>query len=306
LDNQYHAACVTYIDILGFRTIVDDVYCGNSVAVKKILDLFISEQGIVDPVSLTGLLVAHKPTVVMSFSDAVIRIADLPPVNPDVQNVRIVKLSENEQEASATISREIHALRKLQKRLATSALNSERPGYPGIFVRGGLTVGEICYDQQEFQVFGPAMNRAVKLEEAAIYPRIIVDPDCLKSHNTVFTAIINSGAIAVASDNHHYIDYFTPECLRSDRAVGSNQRHVTKSRLDFGDIDLVIDKIADCEQLQRMKRALEQRLNTHAGDGERILSKYLWAAERHNLAVKKATDVFNLSRQEADDLLVDI
>jgi len=179
LDNQYHAACVTYIDILGFRTIVDDVYRGNPVAVKKILDLFISEQG-------------------------------------------------------------------------------------------------------------------------------IIDPDCLKSHNTVFTAIINSGAIAVASDNHHYIDYFTPECLRSDRAVGSNQRRVTKSRLDFGDIDLVIDKIADCEQLQRMKRALEQRLNTHAGDGERILSKYFWATERHNMAVEKATGVFNLSRQEVDDLLVDI
>ena len=43
----------------------------------------------------------------------------------------------------------------------------------GVFVRGGITIGKLRHVQNE--IFGPAMNEAYKLEsESAVYPRIII------------------------------------------------------------------------------------------------------------------------------------
>jgi len=63
--------------------------------------------------------------------------------------------------------------------------------WEGIFIRGGVTVGEIHHD--ESHIFGRGLNKAYYLErDMAIYPRIVIDPDVfhllekvplLKSHH---------------------------------------------------------------------------------------------------------------------------
>ncbi|MDR1422565.1 MAG: hypothetical protein LBI64_06860, partial [Coriobacteriales bacterium] len=67
LQPEYKTACVTYLDILGFKSIVDDIYSDDAKPVKAVLDMFAAEQSVADTSSPIGLLVSHKPTVAMGF-----------------------------------------------------------------------------------------------------------------------------------------------------------------------------------------------------------------------------------------------
>lgn len=49
----------------------------------------------------------------------------------------------------------------------------------GVIFRGGITYGQIFHDSE--MIFGPAMNRAYRLEsKEAVYPRIIIDKSALE------------------------------------------------------------------------------------------------------------------------------
>lgn len=49
----------------------------------------------------------------------------------------------------------------------------------GFLTRGGLTRGSVHMEESPSRVFGPGYIRAIKLEEAAKFPRVIVDPKIL-------------------------------------------------------------------------------------------------------------------------------
>jgi hypothetical protein len=253
---------------------VDGVYRSHPDAVKAILDRFVAEQGILDPKN--GRLIGHGPTAVMSFSDSVVRIAE-PAYN---QNV------------ATTIGREIGAIKKMQRSLATHFLSA--PNHPGIFIRGGIAVGEIYYNPQELQIFGPAMNRAVEAEGLAKYPRIVIDPGSVNDFEKAFVEPLNNGAITRNLDDLLYVDYFS---LKPQK--------IAKGRFGLSGINAAITGSILREETQRMKYALETRLQTHSDDELAIIEKYHWAAERHNETVSHAVQSGNLSQTEAANLTID-
>jgi hypothetical protein len=54
----------------------------------------------------------------------------------------------------------------------------------GLLIRGAITVGDAFHSDTANTVFGPAVNRAVSLEqEVAIAPRVIIDSKLLESFN---------------------------------------------------------------------------------------------------------------------------
>jgi len=304
LEVNYHMACVTFIDVLGFRSIVDDVYLNNPGVVKAILDQLALEQGVTDAVSQQSFLAVQKPTVVMSFSDSVVRIADLQ-LDPSLaQGLRVVDLSDNNDEAVDIVTKEVHSLKRMQMRLAIASIGFEKQGFPGVFIRGGLTIGMIFYDTQKHQVFGPAMNKAVTLENSlAVYPRIVIDPDCVENYPSIFTGMLRSGLIASDSDNSCYIDYLTPGFLLGDNGKRLHRKQLAESELDFSNMDIIVDRHRTIEQLVRMKEVIEQRLKTHT-DSISVAEKHEWVREHHNAAVMAAARVLRLSQQEIDSVII--
>lgn len=142
LGNGYVKAFVTFIDILGFKGIVDNE---SSEDINKKLDAMFRLSTPCQQVSPD-----MQEAIVIQFSDSIIRIQ---PVNEG-----------DESDIAQCYYRELDALILMQGNLACN----------GILIRGGLTYGDVCV--KNGRIFGPAFNRAYQIESSlARYPRILVD-----------------------------------------------------------------------------------------------------------------------------------
>ncbi|HEU4560459.1 MAG TPA: hypothetical protein VFS20_21595 [Longimicrobium sp.] len=139
---SYEHAVVSFVDILGFKALVE------TRAAKEINQILSRLETTAQPFMMAG---EEKPIVFMNFSDTVVRISPLS--------------SKSNRELILKVSTEMMDLASSQ------ALLAQR----GVLLRGGMTVGEIAYADR--RIFGPAMNRAYQLEsEHARFPRIVLDP----------------------------------------------------------------------------------------------------------------------------------
>lgn len=86
----------------------------------------------------------------------------------------------------------------------------------GIYVRGGITVGEIIHDQNIS--WGPAFIAAYELEEnQAVYPRIIVDKNAIEIAKAIYKRKFPydkdgdylDKLIALDEDGIYYLDYLS-------------------------------------------------------------------------------------------------
>jgi hypothetical protein len=146
----YHQAIVTFVDILGFRALVQDKPA-NAVA-AAITRLQQSVQPAVEGKRMRSVRLI-RPSRVHAFSDCVVRVRAMS--GPD--------------EFGPTFIRELADLASIQAALAQA----------GVFVRGGVTVDRI--HSTDTQVFGPGLIRAYELEaQLAHVPRIIVDPAAIQ------------------------------------------------------------------------------------------------------------------------------
>ena len=83
----------------------------------------------------------------------------------------------------------------------------------GIFIRGGVTIGPAYHN--EYNAFGPAMNDAYELEsKKAKFPRIILTEQTLvngiaasKSHQNSFDIALLNSIVARDTDGFYYLDY---------------------------------------------------------------------------------------------------
>src|SRR5438876_10132066 len=87
-------------------------------------------------------------------------------------------------------------------------------------LRGGITVGDICHDDEV--VFGPGLNRAYELEsKVAVVPRIVVDEEVLR--------IGKIKGFHLFEDGVHFLDPFTSHFMQywldnsSDRDLSGNK-----------------------------------------------------------------------------------
>jgi hypothetical protein len=143
----YRRSIVTFIDVLGFREIVKNRTADEIGAILNQLAR-LSSTGLGDDEDTDGGPVPPGLAASFSFSDCIVRAC---PIDTEHQ--------------TGAIFHELYQLALTQAELALK----------GVFLRGGITVGDLYFSGRT--LFGPAMVRAYDLESKfAIYPRIVLDP----------------------------------------------------------------------------------------------------------------------------------
>lgn len=141
----------------------------------------------------------------------------------------------------------------------------------GVFPRGAITVGDLYIDAEEGIVFGPALNRAYKLEsEDAVYPRILIDPE-------LYQYFIDNPDLMGAS--HHdaetdkeFVDHYVWEDKDGKRFLNYlSQSHIGDVLEMLNVLDVHYDQIV---------KAVEA-----CNGNEKALEKYRWVADYHNQVV---------------------
>lgn len=238
----YRPAVVTFIDILGFRNIVEK---RSPQEIKKIISAVQRHAGSDDYKSNDKEV---NFTRSIFFSDSVVR-------------VRPFDAEYNEGSLFFELIDLVHA----QAELANLK----------VFIRGGLTVGNIFIEGQT--LFGPAMVRAYELESSyANYPRIVIDPLAVsaflsdprlrKQDHTIeeergyIKSLVKRGA-----DGLYYLNYL--EAFR-------------------GEMD---DPEEYPEFLRRLKTTILEEVK-NGGDRLNILQKYTWLARYQNTVASKFED----------------
>lgn len=144
---MYIEAIVTFIDILGFKDIINKFSFED---VHKKLDTVRFFSSVDDQQEGDGF----EPKIIQ-FSDSIIRI-------------RPLDSSANKEFRYGLMFHEMLDLVRMQGELINN----------GIFVRGGVSIGDVYYDRQ--LLFGPGFVKAYELESSyANFPRIIINPQLI-------------------------------------------------------------------------------------------------------------------------------
>lgn len=154
-QNGYKESIITFIDILGFRDIVQN---------KKKHDEILRILKATNKFFRYGTEVPEDPDSYgarfINFSDSIVRTL---PINSETNILCRIGILFLEL---------IHLLHAQCELLQY-----------GIFVRGAMTIDLIYHD--ESLIFGPGLISAYDVEQcAALYPRIVIDPKVLASHET--------------------------------------------------------------------------------------------------------------------------
>jgi hypothetical protein len=142
---------VTFIDILGFRQLVDAPRDGNA-NVENIAEIlgrlkYSSERG---DLVLSREGRTQQKFHAFNFSDLTVRCTEFP--KGTFSNLYL--------------SWELLYLGDLQLAFLIE----------GVLLRGGICMGEIFVDKRQKIIFGPGLVKAYKLEsESAVYPRIVIE-----------------------------------------------------------------------------------------------------------------------------------
>lgn len=187
---QYEDCIVTFIDVLGFRSLVMDRSAADVHRVIKRLEEFTRPENVQD-YGLDSKTISHA--YAQSVSDAIVR------VRPYHTKYR-----------DGAFFREILDLLHAQMELVNL----------GVLIRAGLTVGKAYVPLSgDGPVFGPAMIRAYEIEsQEAVYPRIVIDDDALEQHkldprlrsdnNSLAEELAHlDRMLAIGDDGIKYIDY---------------------------------------------------------------------------------------------------
>jgi hypothetical protein len=158
----YRKAIVTYLDILGFRKLIENE---NPERVRRILHatrdrIDVGSFGFEDADDdgdEDGPLYRKDDAFTLNFSDLTLRLT----------------LLSAKEALQDRISMELRNLCEMQLDLARK---------DGIFMRGAVSHGDLFMDGD--YVFGPGLVRSYELaEKVAVFPRIILDPDLIKEVN---------------------------------------------------------------------------------------------------------------------------
>jgi hypothetical protein len=231
----YRTALISFIDILGFRNIVDSRSCEDISSALKAMRHFSEGDD-------SGEEMSAK---VVQFSDSIIRIR---PLDSKI----------NEEAQYGALFHELSDIGMMQGDLANN----------NIYLRGGLTLGEISYEEN--RIFGPGFIRAYDLEsKIASHPRIIVDcrlltamksdPRLYSAHNGVKGDLgYIARQIKRGTDGLHHVDYL----------------RVTINNMD--------DPIGDAPNFLRRHKANILKNIRSVSELDPESAKYLWAAIYHN------------------------
>lgn len=211
----YKKAIVSFIDILGFRGLVEENKEDSS-AVLKVLEVFKKTQGL-------GIFSSEKEerNIMYFFSDSVVRVRECFP------NDGVVFFEE---------------LRRMSV-VQTVLLKH------GILIRGGLTYGDIFFNEDT--VFGPAMIRAYQLEsQYADFPRLIVDSEFANNFINDFKEHVKTGRVKRDRDGFYMLDIFKYIVLFEEEYTGFSMNkmkenikfHIEENLIKFRGNERVVKK----------------------------------------------------------------
>jgi hypothetical protein len=245
---QYNFSIVSFFDVLGFRQIVETK---EPEEIERILTLFDynsnprTRYDTGPGADLSHSAADETGLIYTGFSDLGVRSVN-------------VRSEENLAASYGVLFHEILDLTHIQIELVAKS----------ILIRGGLTVGEIAHTDE--MVFGPAMNRAYKIEsELAVYPIILIDQVALDSLSL-------------------------PEMRPYDRTEEQERPYINnliaplddgRSFIDY--LHSAADEIDDNERYIRFLRHHQQLIESALGQTQSpsVTSKYFWLARYHNRVV---------------------
>jgi hypothetical protein len=219
----YEEALVTYLDILGFRELVQTESAGRiSRTIRLVRDALKPSHDRAKLYEMTY----------QSFSD--LTVVSIPVLT------------------SANLYFRPGALRQQIVRVANAQVDLLQEG---IVVRGAITFGSIV--RSYGQLFGPALIKAYDLEsKVAIYPRVIID-------DIVFRELKRNPALTMSGgedeereimrlviedrDHHRFIDYLSVFYRRSDsrpfrRFLKDHKQLIDKGLEEFSENESVVEK----------------------------------------------------------------
>lgn len=142
----------------------------------------------------------------------------------------------------------------------------------GVIVRGGVTIGPLVMSYNV--LYGQGLVNAYHLEQAAVYPRIVVDPDALET--------VRKDPIFWVHDQESEMEGIQ-NLLRTEQGVSYvDYLRVIELEVDDSDPDYF-------DFLKKHKDLIQSNLIKHSGNA-RIREKYEWLSQYHN---KVVNDRFN-------------
>lgn len=195
---EYEPCVVSFIDVLGFRSLIDMRSAAEVHDVLDKLEKFTKPEKDEPPKSMKDVRLNSR-TFAYSVSDAIVRVR---PYDTQFED--------------GAFFCELYDLLLAQIALAGS----------GVFVRAGVTVGDAYVGLLgEGPVFGPAIIRAYEIEsQEAIFPRVVIDDHAIEEHRTdrrlrsqnntlEYEIEAVDSLLRTADDGTRFIDY-----LRSSRS----------------------------------------------------------------------------------------
>ncbi len=140
----------------------------------------------------------------------------------------------------------------------------------GIFIRVGVSFGNIYIDPESEQVFGPAMVRSYEIESReAIHPRIVVDNDALRTW-TADPRLRDS-----LQEEWEYIQKFLQE--------DNDKCFVNYLETMFFESD---DTQQSINLLSTHKEKIVEQLD-RANLSDRVRQKFVWLSDYHNSVIQR-------------------
>ncbi|TRZ39232.1 hypothetical protein CEQ21_07640 (plasmid) [Niallia circulans] len=210
----YQEKILIFFDILGFKNLVLNDYKDEPDKISKILS------------TMHLMSSGTYSSEVIFFSDSVVNIIDSKP-RFKTQN----------------FSYYLDAIMSDISNIQYTMLNTY-----GVLIRGSIVLGDIIFNKEINQLFGPALIKAYELEsEISIYPRFIVETNLIKK----LGKDINRTKVTRDFDGHYYVDLFK----------------------------WLITIEEDKAYLHKLKLNLEEKINTINSSKKpnlSVLSKYHW------------------------------
>lgn len=183
-------AVVTFIDIIGFKELVENKSESEMIELLSLFHKYNTKNPFDKYLSANCTSTENSTLNIKTifFSDSVVRIRYAFDWESDTLF---------DGDYMCMLEKELLILAQIQSDLLKE----------GILIRGGITIGDILYDEITNQLFGKAMNRAYELEsKVANYPRIVIDPTFsnVYSHSIEFI----ESPIHIDSEMLFSVDYF--------------------------------------------------------------------------------------------------
>ncbi|MDT8894038.1 hypothetical protein RSO41_05170 [Halomonas sp. I1] len=260
---KYETRVVAFIDILGFKTILDDTIdkdgSDNEQSIDRLVSAYTAIRDVWDLDAKEDLLGSDSPESkkVSIFSDSIV----------------VSFKAEEPSEVFFTL---------LEIKWLIMRLISRK-----ILVRGAVSIGKFIHN--DHYLFGPALVEAYTLEsKAAMYPRVILDSSVIEAsakakspdHSSSQEANFVRSLLEQDSDGMYYIDYFFKA-----------QSELDDPQYDFPQY---IDNLGDVIRKGLMASSHHTKADLRV--------KYSWMRERYNKMVEIVTNKDSISRLRSEGL----